>query len=222
MSRWLVTGVFAVLTVATAWGAANVTREAVDEPLLRSWAEAGYSVLRLAVVAAFTVFVFVRKPSRRPSREPLAFAACAAAIVAVVALEPPPASVATHMVIVGDLIAFGWCAWLLVSVFALGRCFGVLPEVRGLVTRGPYRIVRHPVYLGEFGAVVGLLIAAPTAANAGLALLFAIAQVLRSRLEEAALTEEFPEYREYAARTPRFLPRLRPSAPPRVPAWKGR
>jgi protein-S-isoprenylcysteine O-methyltransferase Ste14 len=222
LSRWLVTGVFALLTTATAWEAVNVSRAAVAEPLLRSWAEAGYSTLRLAIVAAFTVFVFVRSPSRRPSREPLAFAACAAAITAVVLLEAPPASIATRLVVFGDLIAFASCLWLLVSVVALGRCFGVLPEVRGLVTRGPYRLVRHPVYLGELGAYFGLVIAAPTGRNLALAVVFASAQLVRSRLEEAALAAEFPEYEDYAARTPRFLPRVRLATPPRLEAWKGR
>ena len=221
MSRWLVTGVFAVLTAATALEAVTVSREAVTEPLVRSWAEAGYSILRLAVVAAFTFFVLVRGPSRRPSRDPVAFAACAAAIAAVILLEPPPPSVATGLIVTGDVIALISCLWLLVSVIALGRCFGVLPEVRGLVTRGPYRVVRHPVYLGELGAYVGLVVAAPTGRNLALAVVFAAAQIVRSRLEETALAAEFPEYEEYAARTPRFLPRLRPSPPPRLPAWKG-
>ena len=107
------------------------------------------------------------------------------------------------------------CAWLLVSVLALGRCFGVLPEVRGLVTHGPYRLIRHPVYLGELGACAGLVLASPSVWNFGVAAAFALAQATRMRLEERALLEAFPEYAAYAAGTPRLVPRLGSPALPR-------
>lgn len=217
-SRLLVTGVFVVLTVATGIGCADAVAEAVSLGSLHGWAIALYAALKLAIVLAFSLFVFTRDPSRRPSRDPVAFAACAAAVGAVVLLRRPGASAETGLVLAGELIAVAACAWLLVSVLALGRCFGVLPEVRGLVTAGPYRVVRHPVYLGELGACAGLLVAAPSFWNAGVAALFVGAQAIRMRLEESALADEFPEYAAYAAATPRIVPlpslrrRVRPVA----------
>ena len=95
---------------------------------------------------------------------------------------------------------------MLVAALALGRCFGVLPEARGLVTHGPYALVRHPLYLGEFAAMAGLLIASPSPRNLAAGAAFVIAQVTRMILEERALTREFPEYADYAARTPRVVP----------------
>jgi protein-S-isoprenylcysteine O-methyltransferase Ste14 len=208
VSRLAVTGVFVTLTMATAIRAVGVWGDAVSDPTLRLSAEAGYASLRTAVVLAFSLFVFTRGPSRRPVRNPLAVTACVAAVAGIVFLQPPPEDTGTALVLAGDLVALAGCVWLLVAVLALGRCFGVLPEARGLVTRGPYRLVRHPVYLGELVACAGLLLAAPTAWNAFVASVFAGAQALRMRLEENELSLQFPEYSGYAAETPRLVPRL--------------
>jgi Flp pilus assembly pilin Flp len=67
--------------------------------------------------------------------------------------------------------------------------------------------------------MAGLLIASPSVRNLAACGAFAGAQFARMHLEEAALTREFPEYRDYRARTPRLVPsparRLR-----RGPAWR--
>jgi len=43
----------------------------------------------------------------------------------------------------------------LASLLSLGSLFGVFPALRGLVTRGPYRLVRHPMYLAYVLADIG-------------------------------------------------------------------
>jgi protein-S-isoprenylcysteine O-methyltransferase Ste14 len=79
-----------------------------------------------------------------------------------------------------------------------------------LVTRGPYRWVRHPLYTAGTTFFVSLSV---LAANWFMALAsFAVFLMLLVRLpkEEERLIERFgDEYREYMQRTGRFLPRLK-------------
>jgi protein-S-isoprenylcysteine O-methyltransferase Ste14 len=111
--------------------------------------------------------------------------------------------VSSGVVIVGTL----WTTW---SLGTLGRCFGLFPEVRGLVLRGPYRLVRHPVYLGELLSGVGLLIAKPHPIVVLLFAVFVALQYLRTVYEERALSAAFPEeYPSYVRRVGRLLPRWR-------------
>ena len=49
--------------------------------------------------------------------------------------------------------------WQLFAKVSLRRSFGILPANRGVVSRGAYRFVRHPMYLGYFVTDVGFLLA---------------------------------------------------------------
>lgn len=57
---------------------------------------------------------------------------------------------------VGGLVLVTLAAFLsLASLLTLGRSFGVWPALRGLVKKGPYRLVRHPIYLSYLIADIG-------------------------------------------------------------------
>jgi protein-S-isoprenylcysteine O-methyltransferase Ste14 len=93
----------------------------------------------------------------------------------------------------------------------LGRFYVPDPEIlpgQMLVTRGPYRYVRHPLYTAAFLWSAGLSLLLRSLW--GLAVLIVIllpAVLIRIREEEAMLVDEFgDEYRSYASRTWKLLP----------------
>ena len=98
----------------------------------------------------------------------------------------------------------------------LRHSFSIIPEARQLVRGGPYRIVRHPLYLAEITVAVSLVLQGDVHVWSGLIVVpFIIIQVVRSVYEEQLLRSAFPEYEEYARTTGRLFPRFvarRPSA----------
>ena len=88
----------------------------------------------------------------------------------------------------------------------LGRSFSIMAEARRLVTSGFYGLVRHPLYLAEELAVIGVLIQFLS----GWTLLLCAAQMAfqlrRIRNEECMLSGAFPEYTGYCLNTARLLP----------------
>ncbi|MBI5767749.1 MAG: isoprenylcysteine carboxylmethyltransferase family protein [Verrucomicrobia bacterium] len=78
-----------------------------------------------------------------------------------------------------------------------------------LVTSGPYRWVRHPMYSAALLLVIATaLLTANLVVLAGGLAMFALLAA-RSRIEERRLVEKFGDaYRDYQARTGRFIPRL--------------
>ena len=79
----------------------------------------------------------------------------------------------------------------------------------GLVTRGAYRLVRHPLYASLIWMACGasLVFENPLALLAALGV-FLPAMAYRARQEETALAAEFPAYAEYRRRTGMFFPKL--------------
>jgi protein-S-isoprenylcysteine O-methyltransferase Ste14 len=99
-----------------------------------------------------------------------------------------------------------WSAWFLREVF-LGE---VEPRLEFLVQAGPYRFVRHPVYLGIALALTGITIATRSWLGLiGVLTLFLPSELYRARLEDKALSRKFGEqWEDYAARTGFLLPFL--------------
>lgn len=87
------------------------------------------------------------------------------------------------------------------GLWTIRRSFSITVEVRELVVGGPYRFVRHPVYLGEMLSALGVAVLRFSPQNAVLLLLFVAIQLYRSRMEENKLAGVYPAYRDFAARS---------------------
>jgi len=102
-----------------------------------------------------------------------------------------------------SVVAFGLAVY---GLLYLRRSLSIIPEVRRMVTGGPYRIVRHPLYAAEILAAVAFVMVNPGALAAAVLAPFAATQLLRSRFEERLLTQTYPQYADYARRTHRLIP----------------
>ena len=91
-----------------------------------------------------------------------------------------------------------WLALLLVpglllalwAMLALDRSFSIAPAKRKIVTRGPYKYMRHPMYGGEILSLIGVLIASFSLWNMALLLVFLASVIWRIRVEETLLGKD--------------------------------
>lgn len=165
-------------------------------------------VLALAYFALLVVLYAVRLPQRGTDhRLGVIFIAFSGTFAAIGASFLPGGSRRDGLVLVADILATAGLAYSVWGLAYLRRSFSIIPEARRLVTGGPYRVSRHPVYLGEVATAIGVNLATAGWLS-GLAIAYFIAcELMRIRWEERVLARTFPtEYPEYARRVPRYLP----------------
>ena len=107
-------------------------------------------------------------------------------------------------IIVGPLFSL----W---GLLHLGRSFGVFVTLRKVVVTGPYKWVRHPMYLGWVCLFVGFALANFSWAYLLLVIVHITLILYRANLEETQLAMLSEEYRQYTKRTPFIFPKLRRS-----------
>ena len=100
-----------------------------------------------------------------------------------------PASVGDWRILL-PLPGLGLALW---AMLALDRSFSVTPAKRELVSDGPYRVLRHPMYAGELLSLTGILLGNFSCWNGLGFVLFLLSLLWRIRKEEALLYNENDE-----------------------------
>lgn len=83
---------------------------------------------------------------------------------------------------------------------SLGRSIGFVPANRGIVTRGAYKFVRHPIYTGTFIGMLALVLRSYSPLNAVLAATIVVLFMIKSIVEEYFLKRDDPAYAAYLQR----------------------
>jgi protein-S-isoprenylcysteine O-methyltransferase Ste14 len=144
------------------------------------------------------VLTVVRRPAQLVDRS------LWAALVTTISLVGPPLLLPSSAGgLVPDFVTAAASVFGLVLVvvgkLTLGRSFGLVPANRGVVVRGPYALVRHPIYSGYLITHLAFLIAYPRWWNVIVVATADTALIARALIEERVLRGDV-EYRAYCQR----------------------
>ncbi len=167
-----------------------------------------HHLLVVCFYALIIILYFLRSSATSTSRSFLTntIAALTTFAPSILSVLTGPQFVKLELFLVADFTIMLGIALSIYSLSSLGRSFSIIPQARKLVQGGPYRLVRHPLYLGELIGLFGVVLIGLTILKIMLFFLIIMCQIYRAFEEEKLLTNVFPEYKDYCARTARFIP----------------
>jgi protein-S-isoprenylcysteine O-methyltransferase Ste14 len=181
-----------------------------------SWLTIAGGPVREALFGAFClipVVLFVVRPKPRATDgrvlpRMVAFAGTAILLLCGTFLPEGPslAAIPAGLAAVCSLILVVATAGAVWGLLTLRLSFGIFPAARRLVTGGPYRLVRHPLYLCEIVAALAMVLAEGALVPLVVVAVFVALQITRIHYEELLLRASFPAWTEWAAGRARLLP----------------
>jgi hypothetical protein len=155
-------------------------------------------LLLLVSEALVIVLTVIRRPAHIVDRSVRAAMVTAVSVVGPPLLLPSDAGGLVPDVVTAAASALG-LAFVVLGKLTLGRSFGLVPANRGVVIRGPYALVRHPIYSGYLITHFAFLVAHPSWWNAVVIGIADTALILRALIEERVLNGD-AEYQAYCRR----------------------
>lgn len=155
--------------------------------------------LYLADQTIVMLFLLFRRPAQQISTRPMDYSVAAAGtLLPLLALPPSGVPVAPMLLLV--VLAIAGIMLHLGAKLSLRRSFGIVAADRGIKVEGPYRMVRHPMYLGYIMVQLALLLSGPSLWNGIIFLLTWLMLVLRISAEEKLLSQN-GDYRTFQGKT---------------------
>lgn len=168
--------------------------------LLAEFVRTGHitGLLLLVSEALVVVLTVVRRPAQLVDRSVIA------AVTTTVSLVGPPMLRTANVQslapdIVTALVSAVGVLLVIAGKLTLGRSFGLVPANRGVVARGPYNVVRHPIYAAYLITHAAFLMAHPTPWNVAIVLIADTALIVRALMEERVLANDVA-YQAYCRR----------------------
>ncbi len=207
LSGFLPAALFGVFLLAEVVGLINYLQLSESVTAIEIFVHVAASLSKIVFISLLSILFLIRKP---PIKKAAGLGPRVAALVGtfmfvfVTALPAPEPTFAQSLVsLVLVCIGSGLSFYVLSH---LGRSFSLMAEARELVTTGPYRFARHPLYVAEELAVLGILVQFFTLPFLCFFFLHILVQLRRIDNEERVLSRAFPEYAEYARTTDRLIP----------------
>jgi len=95
------------------------------------------------------------------------------------------------------------------AIFVMKNNFNIAPDINensNLITKGPYKYIRHPMYLSVLGSMLFLIINNFNYITIIFGLILLLDLILKLSFEEKIFSNRFPEYSDYKKHTKKLIP----------------